>query len=59
MKFNRKIIYQGKEIKAEEIAKSIDPEIKKLITIGKHPQYDFTKSVRVPGVDHKVRILMI
>ncbi len=59
LKTNRKTIFQGKVIKAEEVAKSIDPEIKKLITIGKHRQYYFTKSIRIPGVDHKVRILII
>ena len=59
LKTNRKIIFQGKEIKAEEVAKSVDPEIKKLITIGKHRQYYFTKSIRIPGVDHKVRVLII
>lgn len=59
LKTNRKIIFAGKEIKAQELAKTIEPETKKLINIGAHRQYFFTKSVRIPGVDHKVRILIL
>jgi len=59
LKTNRKIIFEGKEIKAGELAKTIDSEIKTLITIGDHRQYYFTKSVRIPEVDHKVRILIL
>jgi hypothetical protein len=59
LKFNRKILLQGQNIKAEELAQTIDPAIRKLIVIGDHRQYYFTKSIRIPGVDHKVRLLIL
>lgn len=59
LKFNRKILFQGQEIKAEELARTIEPDHRKLIVIGGHRQYYFTKSVKIPGVDHKVRILIL
>ena len=59
LKFNRKILFQGQEIKADELAQTIEPNVRKLIIIGKHRQYYFTKSIRIPGVDHKIRILVL
>jgi len=59
LKFNRKILFQGQEIKVEKLARTIDPDVRKLIIVGEHRQYYFTKSVRIPGVDHKVRILIL
>ena len=59
LKFNRKILFQGQELKAEELARSIETDDRKLITVGEHRQYYFTKSIKIPSVDHKVRILIL
>ncbi len=59
LKFNRKILFKGKELKAEELASQIAPEDRKLIMLNGSRQYYFTKSVRIPEVDHRVRILIL
>ena len=59
LKFNRKILFKCKELKAEELASQIGPEDRKLIMLNGSRQYYFTKSVRIPEVDHRVRILIL
>jgi hypothetical protein len=59
LKFNRKITFMGKELKAEELAGQIAPEDRKLITLNGSRQYYFTKSIRIPEVDHKVRLVIL
>ena len=59
LKFNRRIIFMGKELKAEELAAQIKPEDRKPITIKGSKQWYFTKSIRIPDVDHKVRIVIL
>jgi hypothetical protein len=58
-KFNRKIVFRGKEIKVEDVAREIPPEDRKPIRIGDDRQWYFTKSVRIPKVDHPVRIVIL
>jgi hypothetical protein len=59
LKFNRKIIFMGKELKAEELAAQIKPEYRKAVTVNGSKQWYFTKSIRIPDVDHKVRIVIL
>lgn len=59
LKFNRKIIFRGEELKAEELAGRIAPEDRKAIMINGSRQYYFTKSIRIPDVNHKVRIVIL
>lgn len=59
LKFNRKIIFRGQTIKAEEVAALIGTEDRKLVTLGDRRQWYFTKSIRIPGVDHPVRIVIL
>jgi hypothetical protein len=59
LKFNRKLQFQGREMKAQEVAAQIDAESRKLVVIGESRQWMFTKSVRIPSVDHKVRIVIL
>ena len=59
LKFNRKIIFKGEEIKAEELAAQIKAEDRKLIEIDGKKQWYFTKSIRIAGVDHPVRIVIL
>jgi hypothetical protein len=59
LKFNRKIVFRGQTIKAEDVATQIRPEDRKVVTIGGTKQWYFTKSIRIPDVDHPVRIVIL
>lgn len=59
LKFNRKIQFKGREMRADELAGLIDPEDRKGIKIRDKRQYYFTVSIRIPDVDHKVRIAIV
>lgn len=59
LKTNRKIQYRNREIRADELAASIDPASRKEIRRGDTRQWYFTCTVRIPGVHHKVRILIL
>lgn len=59
LKFNRKILFQGQLLKASEVAQRIGPEDRKLVTIGEDRQWYFTKSIKIPEVDHPVRIMIL
>jgi len=60
LKFNRKLWVAGKEVKASEWAKSIANEQKKILEEknGKKQWY-FTTCVRIPNVNHKVRVIVL
>jgi len=59
LKFNRKIIFQGQEIRADELAGQIDPEARKSVMVNGSRQWYFTKSIRIPDVNHKVRMVIL
>jgi hypothetical protein len=59
LKFNRKVIFKGQTLKAEEVAALIKPEDRKPVVIDGKKQWYFTKSVRIDGVDHRVRIVIL
>jgi hypothetical protein len=59
LKFNRKLVYKGQTLKASELATSIAPESRKPVQIGERVQWYFTVTVRIPGVKHKVRIVVL
>lgn len=59
LKFNRKIIFQGQRIKAEDVVALIDPRDRKPVDIGDRRQWYFTKSIHIPDVDHPVRIVIL
>ena len=59
LKFNRKIIFKGKELKVQDLASQIDPKDRKLVKIGKSRQWYFTVSIRIPELNHKVRIVIL
>jgi hypothetical protein len=59
LKFNRKVWFQGRELKASELAAQIDPESRKVVIIGGQKQWYFTKKIRIPEVDHPVRIVIL
>ena len=59
LKFNRKLEYKGREIKAEELAALIPPEDRKELRDGDKRQWYFTCTLHIPDVNHKVRIVII
>ena len=59
LKFNRKIVFQGRTLKAEELAAQIGPQDRKPLMIGDQKQWYFTKSVRIPDVKHPVRLVIL
>jgi hypothetical protein len=59
LKFNRKIVFRGELLKAEEVAARIRPEDRKPVDIGDDRQWHFTRSIRIPEVDHPVRIVIL
>ncbi len=59
LKFNRKILFQGQEIRADAWAEQIPPDARKSVLINGLRQWYFTKSIRIPEVDHKVRIVIL
>jgi hypothetical protein len=59
LKFNRKLEYRGRLLKAAELAGSIAPAIRKPLAVGDRKQWYFTCALRIPGVRHKVRILIL
>ena len=59
LKFNRKIIFQGRQLKAEEMAAQIPTESRKPVTINGTKQWYFTKSIKIESIDHPVRIVIL
>ena len=59
LKFNRKIWWRGREMKAEEMATQIDPKSRKPLFRGREKQWCFTACIRIPEVNHKVRIVIL
>ena len=59
LKFNRKIVFRGQTLKAEELAARIEPSDRKCVQIGEDRQWYFTKSIHIPEVDHPVRIVIL
>jgi hypothetical protein len=59
LKFNRKLVYRGRTLKAADLAATIEPGLRKPLRQGERKQWYFTCTLRIPEVKHKVRIVMI
>jgi hypothetical protein len=59
LKFNRTLLYRGGKLSASDLAASIEPESRKPVQIGERKQWYFTVTLRIPGVHHKVRIVVL
>lgn len=59
LKQNRKVVFQGREMKASEMAALIPVEDRKTLQRGEETQWYFTVTIRIPKVAHRVRILFI
>jgi len=56
LKSNRKVQWQGRVLKVNELAASIPATDRKELRIGDRRQWYFTVTVEIPDVRHKVRI---
>jgi DDE superfamily endonuclease len=59
LKFNRKLEYRGRVVKASDLAATIGPADRKAVRGGDRTQWYFTCTVRLPDVNHKVRVLIL
>jgi hypothetical protein len=59
LKFNRKLAYRGRILKASALAATIAPEMRKPMQHEGRQQWYFTCSLRIPAVHHKVRLILI
>ena len=59
LKANRVIVVSGKQSSVTEWVKTLTPLLRTKFTVGGHTQWYFTKSVRLPNVNHPVRILVL
>lgn len=59
LKFNRTIEWKGRQRKAEEMAAEIDAESRKPFFRGREKQWYFTRTIRIPEVEHNVRIVIM
>jgi hypothetical protein len=59
LKFNRKLEYKGRTIKASELAAEIGPESRKPLQEGEKRQWYFSCTLRIPDVKHKVRVVIL
>ena len=58
-KMNRKLEWKGRTLKATELAAEIPFEDRKELRRGDKRQWYFTCTVRIPNVNHKVRIVIL
>ena len=59
LKVNRKLEWKGTTLKANELAATIPQADRKEIRHGEKRQWYFTCSVRIPKVNHKVRLVVL
>jgi len=59
LKMNRKVIWKGVEQKISEVAASIPIEDRKEIRRGDKRQWYFTATLKIPKVNHKVRVVIL
>ena len=59
LKSNRKVWYRGREIGVEALAASIPSADRKEVRRGDERQWYFTCTLSIPGVNHKLRIVIL
>jgi hypothetical protein len=59
LKFNRKVEYKGKVLRADELAAGIAPEDRKELRRGDTRQWSMTFTLTIPKVKHRVRLVIL
>ena len=58
LKLNRKVVYEGREQKLQDVARQIPWQAKKPVRVGNRRYWYFSKQMRIPEVKHPVRIVL-
>jgi DDE superfamily endonuclease len=58
LKLNRKVVYEGREQKLQDVARQIPWAAKKPVRVGSRRYWYFSKHMRIPDVGHPVRIVL-
>ena len=59
LKFNRKVTFMGREMKAEEVARLVPPPDRRPVDVGGRRQWYFTRTIRIEGVYHPLRLVIL
>lgn len=59
LKFNRKVVWTGREMPVDEMAASIPFEDRKPVETDGKKQWYFSRSIRIPRLDHKVKVVIL
>ena len=59
LKFNRKLTFKGVEQQAVEFAQTIPPADRKPVTVDGIKQWYLSVCVKMPNIDHKVRVVIL
>jgi Transposase DDE domain. len=59
LKFNRKLTFKGVEQQAVEFARTIPPSDRKPVTVDGIKQWYLSVCVKMPNIDHKVRVVIL
>ena len=59
LKFNRVITVSGQETTVSAWVATLGPLVRTKFTVGGHTQWYFTKTIRLPKVNHPVRLLVL
>lgn len=59
LKFNRKVIFQGREMRVDAMAAEIPLAARKKVTACGRTQWYFTKTIQMPEVHHAVRVVIL
>ena len=58
LKLNRKVVYDGREQKLQDVARQIPWGAKKPVRMGNTRYWYFSKRMRIPDVNHPVRVVL-
>lgn len=59
VKFNRRIVWNGRDMAAGEMAASIPYGTRKLVELDGNKQWYFSRSTRILGLNHKVKVAIL
>src|SRR5829696_875515 len=59
LKFNRKVLFRGREMRVDAMAAEIPLNARKKVTVDGRRQWYFTKTIRMPEVKHAVRVAIL
>lgn len=59
LKFNRHVLFLGQDVRAGDLAARIPAADRKPLGYGERTQWCFTRTVRLPKVNHRVRLLIV